>query len=120
MTFEECFGNKGKMITDTCSINNLCRLLKSLEKTDETYCDVKCKMYFLSQDTVIATVCVDMYKTFIHGEMYITTQELVCLIDSIVNNIKVFTDYPTPQYPNHTIISGEEEIWNCLATYKKH
>lgn len=76
-------------------------------------------MTFLSQDTVTATVCVDMYKTFIHGEMYITTQELVCLIDSIVNNIKVFTDYPTPQYPNHTIVSGEEEIWNCLATYKK-
>lgn len=118
MTFEECFGNKGKMITDTCSINNLCRLLKSLEKTDETYCDVKCKMYFLSHDTVTATVCVDMYKTFIHGEMYITTQALTGLIDSIVNNIKEFTDYPTPQYPNHTIVSGKEEIWKCLDTYK--
>jgi len=117
MTFEESFGNNGKMITDTCGINTLCKLLKSLEKTDEKYCDVKCKMYFLSCDTIIATVCVDMYRTFIHGEMYITTQALTCFIDSIMNNSQTVTNYPTPQYPNHTIISGGEEIWNYLDTY---
>lgn len=32
MTFEECFGNKGKMITDTCSIKEIWNYLATYKK----------------------------------------------------------------------------------------